>query len=207
MKSKLITDIVLAISENPGNEAFIEFAKKHNLKYVTGDDTDVLKRLIDGAKYVNADVIFRITSENPYIYWEGIDNIIKKHEEKKFDFTYVDGLPLGSYFEIISLKALETSHRMGSKKHRSELATLYIKENKKKFKINQIMPEKELQRPEVRLTVDSPEDLWVAREIQNAFRNTGRPIPLKQVIKFLDKHPEIARVNSQVPLGVSRIWY
>ncbi len=207
MKSKLITDIVLAISKNPGNEAFIEFAKQHNLKYVTGDDTDVLKRLIDGAKYVNANVIFRITSENPYIYWEGIDPAIRKHESKNFDFTYMDGLPLGTYFEIINLKALEYSHRKGSRRHRSELATLYIKENKKQFRINQMIPEKELQRPEVRLTVDSPEDLWVAREIQSAFGNTGRPIPLKRIIKFLDKHPEIAKVNSQVPLGVSRIWY
>ena len=57
-KSTLINEIVLGVSEKAGNEVFIEFAKAHKLKFIVGNDRDVLKRLIDGAKSVDADIVF-----------------------------------------------------------------------------------------------------------------------------------------------------
>ena len=205
--SSMIDEVVLAISENPGNDIFVDFAKKHKIKFIKGDDEDVLKRLIDGAKYVNADIIFRITSENPYIFWNGIDHLIKNHISGKHDFSFYEKIPLGAYFEVINLKALETSHKKGKRKHRSELCTLYINENKNKFKINQLTPEKSLQRPELRLTVDSPQDLWVARIIHEQLGRGIKPISLKQIVKFLDANPEIRQINSKIPIGKSRIWH
>lgn len=205
-KSKLINDIVLAISENPGNEIFINFAKEQKVKFILGDDTDVLKRLIDAAKYVNADIVFRLTPENPYIAWEEIDPVIKDHLSGNFDFSFVDGIPLGSGFEIINIQALEISHKLGGPKHRSELCSLYINEHQKKFKINRYKPEKALQRPELRLTVDTPEDLMVARIINDHIGKDGKPISLKKIIKFLDANPKVTTINSGMPIGVSRIW-
>jgi len=205
-QSKLISDIVLAISENEGNEYFIKFAKENNLKFILGNDRDVLKRLIEGGIFVNADIVFRITPENPYIYWEGIDSVIRKHIDGKYDFSIVENIPLGSGFEIINLDALKKSHKLGSKRHRSELCSLYIYENQKKFKINLFVPEKSLQRPEIRLTVDNPEDLLVVMKIYEKLGKGKKPIPLKHVIEFLDKHPEISHFNSHIPPGKSRIW-
>ena len=66
-KSSLIDEIILAISDKPGNEAFINFAQKRNIKFITGDDEDVLKRLILATNYVEADIVFRVTSDNPFI--------------------------------------------------------------------------------------------------------------------------------------------
>ena len=138
-KSSLIDEIVLAISTGKENEIFINFATEHGLKFIIGDEIDVLQRLIDGAKYVNADLVFRITPENPYIYWQGIDALIKKHISGNFDFSYIIDVPLGSGFEVINLGALEISHKNGSKKHRSELCSLYIYEHKDKFKIHSFL--------------------------------------------------------------------
>lgn len=206
-KSKLINDIVLAISENPGNEIFVNFAKSQKLKFVLGDDEDVLKRLIDGAKYVNSDIVFRITPENPFIYWEGIDTIIQKHLEGNFDLSIIENLPLGTGFELINREALEFSHRMGKRRHRSELCTLYINENMDKFKIYRHKIPKLLQRPELRLTVDTPQDLMVVRDIYKSLGNGDKPISLLEIIRFLDRNPQIVKINSDIPIGVSRIWF
>jgi len=205
-KSKIISDIVLAISENEGNEYFIKYAKEKNLKFILGNDKNVLYRLIEGAKYVNADIIFRITPENPYIYWEGIDKVLRKHIVKNYDFSVIEDIPLGSGYEVINLDALEKSHALGSDKHRSELCSLYIYENQKKFRINRFFPEKSLQRPEIRLTVDNPEDLIVVRKIYENLGKNKNPIPLKKIIEFLDHNNEITRINSHIPPGKSRIW-
>ena len=205
-KSKLIDEIVLGISEGPGNEVFINFAKEHHLKFITGDDRDVLKRLIAGAKYVNADIVFRITPENPYIYWEGIDPLIKKHISGNFDFSYIIDVPLGSGFEVINLGALEISHKNGSKRHRSELCSLYIYEHKDKFKIHRYHTPKKIQRSELRLTVDTPQDLMLVRKIHQVLGKNVNPIPLEKIIEFLDAHKELTKINSDVPIGGSRIW-
>ncbi len=199
-KSILIDDIILAISHNDGNEVFVNFAKKNNLKFIQGDDRDVLDRLIKGAKFVNVDTILRITSENPYIYWEGIDSLIKKHLDSNSDLTTFSDLPLGTSMEIIKLKALETSHESGTRKHRSELCTLYINENPKKFKILRIKPEKELCKPEIRLTVDTPEDLLVAKIIYESLNKKNDPIKIKKIIKFLEENSSISNINSDIPL-------
>lgn len=204
--SKMIDDIVLAISSKPGNEVFIDYARKNQIKFVIGDDTNVLKRLIDGAKYVNADIIFRITPENPFIFWEGIDKTIQTHISGNYDFTTCFDVPLGTGFEVVNLAAFEKSHREGTKRHRSELCSLYINEHKKKFKIHHFSPSLELRRPEVRVTVDTPEDLYVTRAIFESLGDHKKLIPLKKIIQFLDKNPGLAKINAQVPLDVSRIW-
>ena len=205
--SKKIDEIVLAISEAPGNDIFIEFAKKENLKFVIGDDKDVLERLIIGGKSVDAQIIFRVTSENPFIFWEGIDSIVSKHIDKKFDFSFYDSLPIGSSFELINLKSLEKSHKEGKTKHRSELCSLFIRENQKRFKINKMKPPKAVSYPEIRLTVDTPEDLILIRLIHNQIGKLDKPIPLKNVIKFLNSNKQLMKINSGIPLGVTRIWY
>lgn len=205
-KSKIITEIVLAISEKPGNEVFVNFALERNLKFIRGNDVDVLKRLVDGAKYVNADVIFRNTPDCPYIYWEGIDPLLKKHIAGKYDFSIMNDVPLGAGYEIINTKALEISHTHGSKKHRSELASLYIYDNKQNFKIQDTKPPRELQRSDLRLTVDNPEDLKVARMIYGSIGKNGEPIPMKKIINFLDAHPEITRINSHIVPGKAKLW-
>jgi len=83
---------------------------------------------------------------------------------------------------------------------------LYINEHKNQFKINHLTPENSLQRPEIRLTVDSPQDLWVARIIHEELGKGIKPISLNQIIKFLDDNPQIKKINSDIPLGQSRIW-
>ena len=205
-KSKIISDIILAISEKPGNEIFVNFAKENNLKFIEGDDLDVLKRLIDGARYVNATTIFRTTADCPFINWEQIDPILKNHFKKTLDFSILKNIPIGSGFEVINLNALEKSHRKGQRKHRSELASLYIYEHKQKFKIQELEPRKELQRPDLRLTVDNPEDLLVARIIQDEIGKNDSPIELKKIIKFLDKNPEVKKINSGIPVGKAKLW-
>jgi len=205
-KSKLISDIVLAISKESGNEVFVDFAQKNKLKFILGDDHDVLKRLIDAAQYVDSDIVFRITPENPFIYWEGIDNLIKKHISGKYDLSIIEGLPLGSNYEIINRNALEISHKNGKKEHRSELCTLYINQNQKKFRILRYKPTKKIMRPDIRLTVDTPQDLIISRLIHKKLGKGEKPISLQKIIKYLDTNPEILEINSDVPVGISRIW-
>ena len=203
-KSKQINEIVLAIAKTPGSDLFIDFAKKHDLKFVLGDEIDVLSRLILGAKKTHADIVFRTTSENPYMYWEGIDNLIQNHISGNYDLSFYKNLPIGASYEVINLKSLKLAHKFGNTKHRSEYSTLYFFENPNKFLINSVLPKTSLQFPKIRLTVDTPEDLIVARIIYTSLGNKANPIKLEKIINFLNSNKKVLKINSKIGLKYTR---
>ncbi|MDY9922953.1 glycosyltransferase family protein [Methanobacterium sp.] len=204
--SKLIDEVILAVSENDENQVFLDFAKEKNLKFVTGDEEDVLGRINKAANTFNSDHIVRVTSENPLIYVEDIDKLINFHLDNNCDFTYFDKLPIGSIVEVISSKALKKSFIDGEKKHHSELVTLFINENPKMFKIKAFEVPNNLKRPNYRLTVDTPADLKLMRILYHNFYQNGKLVNLNAVISFLDENPELLEINNEVPKGDSRIW-
>ncbi len=192
-QQKRIDGIVLAISEMKGNEMFIDVAEKHEIGYVLGDDKDVLNRLIMACEKGGGDIVYRVTTESPFSYLEGIEHAVKSHLENNADYTAYGQLPDGVTFELINLKALKESHQLGEDRHRSELCTLYINENKDKYKMNILYTDKQWQRPDYRLTIDYPEDLILCRKIIAHFGDE-RIIPYTELISFLDSNPQIRSI-------------
>jgi spore coat polysaccharide biosynthesis protein SpsF len=188
---KEINDIVLAISEVKGNEAFIELAERNNIKYIVGDDRDVLGRLIKACEFAGGDTVYRVTTESPFSYLEELESAIKSHKESNADYTAHAKLPDGVLFELIKLDALKLSHKNGEYKHRSELVNLYIEEHPEIFKKNILQIDEKWQRPDYRLTIDFPEDLIFCRKIIRHFGGDDKYIPYKELITFLDNNPQL----------------
>ena len=188
---KCIDSIVLAISEGEENEIFIKIAKEKGIEFIIGDQIDVLSRLIISCKKVNATDVFRITSESPFLYYQAVNKLCNQHYINDNDASFFDDIVDGCGFEFIKLKALEISHRKGEFKHRSEMCTLYIRENISQFKVQKIKAPKYLNRKDLRLTVDNPEDLVVCRRIYEEFSNQAPLINLEDIILFLDKNSNL----------------
>jgi spore coat polysaccharide biosynthesis protein SpsF len=204
---KNIGEIVLAISEVQGNDPFKDLAEKMHLKYIEGSENDVQKRLITAADKANGDIVYRVTPECPFIYMDTFDEVLNSHIKKGASLTVVEGLPEGTYYEIIDLGALKKAHELGEERHRSELCTLYMFENPDKFNIQRLrIGSPKLQRPDIRLTVDYPEDLIVAREVYKALKKDGEYIKVEDIIDFLDAHPKIKEINGWIDAGTGRIW-
>lgn len=190
-KNKQIKEIILAISKGNDNLNYLNFAKKYKLKYIFGDEKDVLKRLITAAKKIDATDVFRVTTESPFVYYQKIKPAWEKHLSTNADTTMIKDVVDGVGFAIHTLDSLIISHRNGSSKHRSELCGLYIMENPKKFKIVKIMPDKSLTRNDLRLTVDYPEDLVLCRNIFSKFKKDAPLINVKKIVNYLDKNKAI----------------
>ncbi len=189
-----IDEIVLGISEGVENEVFVRIATEKGLRYVVGDQIDVLARLVSCGQLSGATDIFRVTSESPFLYFEQVEQLWRQHQEEKADATFMDDVIDGCGFEIISLKALEVSHAKGEKKHRSEFCTLYIREHRETFKILKPQLPEELVRKDLRLTVDNPEDLAVCRIVYGRFKELAPRIPVAEIVKFLDANPDLIKL-------------
>jgi len=204
---KEIHEIVLAISEGEENAPFYRLANKMKLPYIVGSEHDVQERLILAAKKVDGDIVYRVTTECPFIYMDTFETTLRKHIDNKASLTVIEGLPEGTYYEIITLKDLERAHDEGEARHRSELCTLYMMENPSKFFIQHLKTkDQNLHRPDIRLTVDYPEDLIVVREVYRALKKDNVFIGVREIIDFLDQNPRLNQINSWIDSGIGRIW-
>ena len=191
-----IDTIVLGIADGVENDTFVEYANINNISYIRGSEEDVLSRLVQCGEFVDATDIIRVTSESPFPYFDLIDEAWEAHINNNNDATFLDNIIDGCGFEILSLNALKKSHTDGEDRHRSELCTMYIRENKEKFKIEYIKTTSELFRKDIRLTVDYPEDLIVCRAVYENFKAFAPNIPLLDVVAYLDKNQQLLKITT-----------
>ena len=186
-----IDDIVLGIAEGEENSIYKSIAEQYGIKYIFGDEIDVLSRLIQCGEAASATDIFRVTTESPFLYFESVEQGWKTHLRENSEATFMWDTIDGTGFEILSLDALRRSHRDGDKRHRSELCSLYIRENLEMFKFLRLSPPRELVRHDLRLTVDYPEDLIVCRAVFEALKEQAPRICVLDIVKFLDQNPNL----------------
>jgi spore coat polysaccharide biosynthesis protein SpsF len=201
-----ISDIVLGIAEGTENAPFATIAESLNLKYVWGDPIDVLQRLIDCGRAVGATDVFRVTTECPFIQTGVVlERAWQQHVEHDNDVTATDGVPEGTHFEIYKASALDASHRLGGPDERSERCSLYIRRHRDDFRVQVTEVPAAWQRPDLRLTVDYPEDLVLCRRIYAALQNRAPRISLDAIIPFLDARPDLTAMVAPYVSGKA-IW-
>ncbi len=192
--------IALATSVSAENDVLVEAAEALGIRAFRGDENDVLGRHVALVKTFGVDHVVRVTADNPLTDLPLIETLVAAHLEADADYTYVpgDALLMGILSEVISRRALETSHRDGDDRHRSELVTLYIKEHPDAFRVVRAeLPEK-LYRPEYRLTVDEPEDLVLMERIFDKLYRSGAVLQTIDAIRLLDDEPELAEINRDI---------
>lgn len=191
-----IDEIVLGIAEGAENTGYEQIAQAYGLPWIRGDETDVLGRLIACGEAADATDIFRTTSESPFPYFQAVDGAWKRYVDAEADALFMDEIIDGCGFEILAMDALRRSHRDGEDRHRSELCTLYMRENHDAFKILRETAPTNLVRHDLRLTVDNPEDLILARAVYQAFNEQAPRIPVTQIVDFLDAHPDLVDLTA-----------
>ena len=138
---KSIRKIALCIAEGNENLVFQNIAEDMGLPYMFGPEDDVLKRLIKAGNFFDTDVVFRITSEGPFVLHSYADELIEDFINGEYDWGTLDQSPEGTGYELIKLDALKKSHINGTERNKSELVTSYICENQQDFKkpLNQLI--------------------------------------------------------------------
>jgi len=201
----VISEIVLGVAEGPENEPFHRLARRLGLRSIVGDEIDVLARLIQCGEAADATDVFRTTTESPFTYFESITYAWARHCSAGNDVTSLAGVPDGCGFEMIQMGVLRTSHSQGEARHRSELCTLFVREHRDQFRVEVLPVPVDVNRPELRLTIDYPEDLVLCRRIAERFSDVAPRIPLVRILEFLDTRPDLRALVA--PYAATSAWY
>lgn len=151
--------IVIATSTLEKDNKISKFCLANSVTCFRGSENNVLERYYSCAKENKFDHIIRLTGDNPFIDIEELDELIDLHVSSKSDYSRSFAvLPKGVGSEIFTFKSLEQSFKYGDKENHQEHVNEYIEENEDKFKISELKIDGEKNRPDINLTVDTPDD-------------------------------------------------
>lgn len=199
--SKEINEIILAIPDTIENNALEQFAKQYKIKYFRGSENDVLSRYYQAAKKFKCKIVVRICADRPVIDPEIVDLVIKKYLDGNTDYTsntLQQTFSMGLEVEVFDINVLRRADNEGTQPYQREHVTPYIYLHPEFFKLQNIQAEGTLQRPEIRLTVDTKEDFELVSQIYKHLYKPQSVFNTKEIIDLLDKYPELKKINRNI---------
>ncbi len=200
-RSKYIDEIVVATTINKIDNPIVDLAKRIKVKYFCGSEQDVLKRVLDAAKSVKADIIVEITGDCPLVDWRLIDRGIEELFKHKLDysannikFSYPDGFDV----RVFPFSILEKVDKLTDDPIDRAHVTYYIYNHPEKFKIYNWVAEKKNYWPDIRLTLDEKADYELLNIIFEKLLPVKEDFSVNDIINFLKKNPKLLEINKDV---------
>jgi spore coat polysaccharide biosynthesis protein SpsF len=193
-QSKYLDEIVVATTTKTIDDVIVELAKHEGVRWYRGSDQDVLDRYREAAKRLDADVIVRVTADNPLTDPELTDRLIEAHLKDKWDYSYCPDAPLGTAAEIIDHGALDTASRAASSWSEKEHVTLYFRLHPDDFAVQTI---KSKIKAGIRLTVDTAADLTLMNALDEML-GPLQDVNIKNVVELVKNNPELSEINKHV---------
>jgi spore coat polysaccharide biosynthesis protein SpsF len=194
----LVDKIVVATTNEPEDDILVKYLSGLKICDVfRGSMDDVLSRFYECAKVHEAEIIVRVTADDPLKDPDIIDKAISlirldpglEYCSNTLDPSYPEGLDI----EVIRFKALERAHVDAQLASEREHVTPYIWKRPTLFRIWNFKADRNLK--DWRWTVDKPADIEFMRQIFNAFE--AQPlVSYKDVIAWLDANPDVRKINS-----------
>jgi spore coat polysaccharide biosynthesis protein SpsF len=193
--SKKSKKIVIATTNLEEDNVVDSFAKRLGVECFRGSSNNVLERFYNCAKFFNANLIIRLTADNPLINPIIIDDLITMCENFNCDYvsnclhpSYPYGYSTCEIFTFSTLtKLYETQHDQKSLEH----VTPFIRENPNLFNIKEHRAPVTLSRPNWKLSVDTPDDYIKMKKIFLNLYQENSFIDYPSLVQFLDENKQI----------------
>ena len=195
--SELIEKIIIATTTNKEDDLIVKFAKKNQIEFFRGNESDLLDRYYQCAKNFSSNNILRITSDNPLVDPTVIDDLIINYQKISCDYAsnnLIRTYPFGIDAEIFSFNTLEKTWKNAILPSEREHVSSYMKKNSKIFK--QFNLRNKIKVPLVRLTIDREVDLELFRIVISKI--TDRPILMNNILELYNNEPKLFEINSHM---------
>ncbi len=191
--------LLVATSTKRRDEAILEVCRGAGVDAFAGSEEDVLDRYYQAARASGAETVVRINGDCPLIDPEIVDMAVVFFSESGADYVQISGFPLGLGAEVFSFRNLARAWQEASREYEREHVTPYFYRHPELFDVKELVAPDALRRPELRLCVDTEEDLALVREIYaRLYVPPGRIFTTGEIIGLLDREPHLKEINAHV---------
>jgi len=200
---ELVDEVVVATTDKRRDDIVEEYARREGADVFRGDESDVLGRVFQAAKSHGADLVVRITADNPLTPPSAIDATIKKVQENGSDYVsnkFDRSFPAGFDTEVCTLESLETVEACAETQRDREHVTTYYRRSDEFDTANitsaEVYSEPRLQeRTDLRLTLDTPADFELFTQLYENVPYDGI-LDIGDAIRYVDEQ-DLATLNAE----------
>lgn len=170
--------LLVATTARTDDDAIAALARKLGVPAVRGPEDDVLTRYalaLEAAGDPQPGCIVRVTGDNPLTDPVLLDAVVDSVLTAGADYSYAPAAPLGTASDAFSGHALRRCHDEASGPFEREHINGWILANPALFRRFDVEPAPDLRRPDLRVTIDTPDDLARVRELLDG---AGDPVAL-----------------------------
>lgn len=201
-QAALVDEIVVATTTDSSDDEIGTFCQNQKVACYRGSLQDVLDRYYQSARLHHADIIVRITADCPLVDPMMIDEVIRERDLHIADFCsnrlpppFKRTYPIGLDIEVVTFKALALAWQKAVEKHQREHVLPYLYEIPGQFKVHILNYKKDLSN--IRITVDTPEDLEVIRKITAHFGGK-MDYSWLEVVDYYLRNKDLSKLNAGI---------
>ncbi|MEK6945622.1 MAG: glycosyltransferase family protein [Nanoarchaeota archaeon] len=194
-----VDEVIIATSIKKENDVIEKFCKSRNINFFRGSEEDVLERFYEAARKYNFSTIIRVTGDCPLISPEIINTALADFQKSRVDYlsnSVRRSYPRGFDVEVLSFGVLEKANKFAKKKPEREHVTSFIYGHPDKFKLGYLVAKSWLNRPEMRLCLDTEDDFKLLKIIYDKLK-INEHTPVKEIVKFLEQNPKLVVLNNK----------
>jgi len=189
--------IVLCTSTHPDDAILMDVAKRNKIEGFRGSEDDKLERFLAAALKYKVDLIVAVDGDDILCDPIYIDKTIETLIKTKADLVTCDELPLGTACNGIKFEALKKVCEIKSQSD-TEVWRAYFTDTGL-FKVVFLKPDDaEFIRPDIRLTLDYPEDYELFKQIFEKLYVPGKVFSLKKVVTLFNSNPHMMDITKNV---------
>jgi spore coat polysaccharide biosynthesis protein SpsF (cytidylyltransferase family) len=178
--------VLLATSTSSRDDALVSIGERMGVRVFRGPEDDVLQRFCLVADYLDTRCLIRATADNPAVDIDAPARVVAVLERTGADHVVEQHLPLGAAVEAVRVAALYQALVQSADPYDREHVTPYLYRNPGRFLAVSEPAPAALRRPDVRLTVDTPDDLAFIRRVFDLVGPEGGMAPLAGMIRAAD---------------------
>jgi len=204
-KSKKIRNIIICTTNKKTDDELVNFLKKEKILYYRGSEKDVLKRMLGAAKKFCTDIIIDVEGDKIYTDTKMMDLVIKQFQNPKNEFVIAsknkkDFEPTDHFIHGVFPAGFKTSilEKVCNNKKTNNTETGYKELFLQKGICNKTfvtIPTNHKIPKKIRLTLDYPEDLKLAKKI---FAELCDDFGYRDILKLYNKNPKIFEITKKI---------
>lgn len=194
--STFIDEIVVATTNLKLDDPIQAYCQQIGIVCFRGSELNVLDRFYRCAQQAQAEVIVRITADDPFKDPEIIDEMLRIFLSEDYDYvsnTIDPTFPLGLDVEIFSYAALERAWNEAQSFYEHEHVTPYFYNNSRFFRLKNYKHVIDLSA--LRFTIDTVPDLEFTQEIYRRLYHKKSVFLLGDIMNVIEQEPHLIMIN------------
>lgn len=200
-KSKYIDEIVIATTVNTADKSIVKLAKKMGVGFWQGSEDDVLSRVLDAAKSVQADLIVEITGDCPLVDPCLVDRGIEEFFSQPVDYAaniIPPSYPNGFDIQVFPLSVLQEVSELTKDPIDRVHVSYYIYKHPERYALRNWEAEEDCRWPDLRVTLDEKADYKLLNVIFEKLLPKDEYFSVHDVVRLLREDSSLLEINKYV---------